>query len=264
MSVLALRNLSFSYGARQVFSDVNVAIQQGEMFCLVGPNGCGKSTLLHCLLGHLHPQSGEVLIEGKPLGAYKPRVLAEYLAYVPQNHSRAFPYRVVDVVAMGEMRKFGVFSLKQRNESAARAVLKELGIGHLAEAEYTRLSGGELQMVMLARVICQDSEILVLDEPVSHLDVKRTQRILQLLLYLTKERGKTIIMTTHDFNHPLQFEDAGAKVRMALMENGQISMAASPVALLSSGYLDALYGIKSQLLTIDGKIQRHYLATWSE
>lgn len=264
MSMVEVNNLSFSYGNKLIFSDIGFQVQEGEIFCLVGPNGCGKSTLLHCLLKHQKYQKGSIKIAGQLLETYPPKKLAAFMAYVPQNHTRSFPYRVVDVVAMGQMRKHTSFTSKHDDEKKALAILESLDIGNLAYEDYTTLSGGELQMVLMARVICQDSAILVLDEPVAHLDVKRTQRILQLLLTLSKQSGKTIIMTTHDFNHPLQFEDAGARVRMALMEHGTISMAASPKVLLSSDYLNTLYQIDSRLITIDGDPPRHYLATWSK
>lgn len=264
MSLLEVKGLSFSYGKQPVFSDVSFSIDEGQIFCLVGPNGCGKTTLEHCVLSHLKPQTGEIRIQGQPLSSYSPARLAAELAYVPQSHSRSFPYRTVDVVAMGQTRRQKPLQFGSWDLSAVVAVMEQLGISHLAETEYTALSGGELQMVLLARALVQESRLLVLDEPAAHLDVKRTQKILLLLAKLAREQGKTILMSTHDFNHPLLFEDEGADVKMALMEKGRLSRSGTPLALLSSGCLDDIYGIRSQVIEVKTDKTRHYLAAWSE
>ena len=263
MSYLEVKNLSFSYGDSDVFSDESFSVDEGQIFCLVGPNGCGKTTLQHCILGYLKPDQGEILIDGRPLESYSARKLAAEIAYVPQNHTRSFPYRVIDVVAMGQIRKKRQFSSDSYMLEAAHEILKKLEIDHLEEKEYTALSGGELQMVMVARALCQDSRVLILDEPSAHLDVKRTQNILLLLTKIAKEDKKIILMSTHDFNHPLLFEDEGADVRMALMHDGSFSGSGRPGEILSGGCLDELYGINSRIVEIDADKKRHYLATWN-
>lgn len=269
MSYLRVENLSFSYGEKRdknrkkVFENVSFSVETGQIFCLVGPNGCGKTTLQHCILGHLHKDSGEIYINEKPLSSYSSNALAAEIAFVPQNHVRSFPYKVIDVVAMGQIRKRHQFSSNEDINKAAREILEKLEISDLADKEYTALSGGELQMVLVARALCQDSKILILDEPAAHLDIKRTQNILMLLQKIAKEENKIIIMSTHDFNHPLLFEDEGANVRMALMENGALSKSGKPLELLSSGCLDNLYGLESQVVEIERDKTRHYLAAWS-
>ncbi|MBQ2697093.1 MAG: ABC transporter ATP-binding protein [Clostridia bacterium] len=264
MSLLTVQNLSFSYGTREIFSGVSFAVEQGQIFCLVGPNGCGKTTLQHCLLGHLRPQSGSVLIEGKPLTDHTPRDLAAQLAFVPQSHSRSFPYQTVDVVALGRTRRRKPLQPGGDEREQALAVMERLGIAHLAETEYTTLSGGELQMVLLARALAQESAMLVLDEPAAHLDVRRAQGILLLLAQIAKEQGRSILLSTHDFNHPLFFEDEGADVKMALMEGGRLGRAGRPLELLSSGCLKEVYGIESRVVTVKADKERHYLAAWAE
>lgn len=234
------------------------------MFCLAGPNGCGKSTLLHCLTGHFRCETGEVLIDGRPVRLYSPGKLAGRLAYVPQNHVRSFPYQVLDVVAMGQIRSPASLLSKREKEDLALSALTEVGIPHLAGEEYTTLSGGELQLVLLARALCQDSDILILDEPAAHLDVKHTHRILNLLLRFSREKGKSVIFSTHDFNHPLQFEDMGGNIKMALMDHGRLSAVSAPGALLSSDSLGQMYQVRSRIVEIEGKPKRHFVATWSE
>lgn len=262
MNLVEVQDLSFSYGKRQILDKVSFDVKPGEIFCLVGPNGCGKSTLLRCVLGHLRVQSGTVLVQGKPLAEYTPRALADQMAYVPQNHTRAFPFRTVDVVAMGQTRNGGLMSSSRMQEQRAMEVLEQLHLAHLAETEYTTLSGGELQMVLLARALCQGSRILVLDEPAAHLDLGRSQKLLSILRQITQTQGKSILLSTHDCNHPLQLEDDGATVRMALMEQGRLSSGSPPMELLQSDCLQTLYGMESRVVTVPESGGRHFLATW--
>lgn len=264
MNVVEVQELTFSYGRRQIFDRVSFQVKPGEIFCLVGPNGCGKSTLLRCVLGHLRAKSGTVLVQGKPLAEYTPRALADQLAYVPQNHTRAFPYRTVDVVAMGQTRNGGMLSSSKAEAHRAMEVLEQLHLAHLAETEYTTLSGGELQMVLLARALFQGSRVLVLDEPTAHLDLGRSQKLLSMLRQITQTQGKSILLSTHDCNHPLQLEDDGAAVRMALMEQGRLSPGSTPMELLQSDCLKTLYGMESRVVAVPESGGRHFLATWQE
>ena len=264
MSLLEVHNLSFAYGAVPVFSDVSFAVEEGQIFCLVGPNGCGKTTLEHCVLGHLKPKAGSVRILGRESRAYAPRELASLLAYVPQNHVRTFPYRTMDVVAMGETHSRDLLDLRAPDTTAALRCLDELGIGDLADRPYTTLSGGELQTVLLARALVQKSRILVLDEPTAHLDPRRCLSFLKTLGRLARKEGQTILLTTHDVNQPLLLSDEGAEVRMALMAQGRLSEAQTPLDMLSSDLLDRMYGLSSRLLTVVADRPRHYLAAWME
>lgn len=264
MSVLKVEKLSFSYGTKMIFSDIGFQVRQGEMFCLAGPNGCGKSTLLHCISGHLNYRSGDVLIDGQSIRLHPPGKLADKLAYVPQNHIRSFPYQVLDVVAMGQIRNPSSLISKKEKEELAFSALEDVGIAHLAEEEYTTLSGGELQLVLLARALCQDSDILILDEPAAHLDIKHTHRIMNLLFRFSREKGKSIVISTHDFNHPLQFEDMGADIKMALMDHGTLSAVCPPQALLSPDSLEQMYQVKSRIVRVGDEPKRHFIATWSE
>ena len=263
MSLLEVNDLAFSYGDKPVFEHVSFTVDPGQVFCLVGPNGCGKTTLEHCVLMHLKPQRGEIRVSGKSLSEYTERELAGEIAYVPQTHVRSFPYRTVDVIAMGRARRQRFMDSRADHEPYALAVMEQLGIDYLADKEYTTLSGGELQMVLLARALVQESKMLVLDEPVAHLDVRRSQDILLLLVKLAKTRGLAILLSTHDFNHPLMLQDEGVDVRMGLMEGGRMSEVGVPAEVLASGCLNEIYGIESQILEVPGTPARHFLATWS-
>ena len=264
MSLLEVKNLSFAYGNKPVFEDVSFSVERGQIFCLVGPNGCGKTTLEHCILTHLKHQHGEILVDGRDVATFSTRELAAQIAYVPQNHVRSFPYRTVDVVAMGRTRQQRFLESSAGSTELARETMEQLGIGHLAETEYTTLSGGELQMALIARALVQESTILVLDEPTAHLDVKRTQDVLQLLAKLARDNGKTVLLSTHEFNHPLMLQDEGVDVRMALMENKRLSEAGTPLDVLSSDSLQEIYGIQSRVVEVETDPVRHFLAVWND
>lgn len=264
MSFLEIRDLAFSYGHKPIFHDLNLRVEKGSVFCLVGPNGCGKTTLEHCLLGFLSPASGSILVDGQVLSSYRRRELAAKMAYVPQNHSRTFPYRTLDVVVMGALRRRGMLGGDSKaDEKLARQVMEELEIGHLAEVEYTTLSGGELQMVLVARALCQESNMIVLDEPTAHLDIKKSQIILQYISQFSLQQGKTILLSTHDFNQPFYFQDMGNQVQMALMNHGVLSRSAAPGDLLTAELLEETYQVKSRIFEMDADgRKRHYLAVW--
>jgi len=265
MSYVEIKNLSFRYQQKEVFSQLNLQVERGEIFCLVGPNGCGKTTLQSCVLNLAAPCEGEILVDGKALASYKEKDLAGKMAFVPQKHNPTFPYQVVDVVAMGSLRTRGLFGGHEgASRQRALEILKELGMEDLWNRPYTALSGGQMQMVMIARALCQDSEMMVLDEPTAHLDLGKSIDILEIIGEINKAKGTTIFMATHDFNQPLYFEDQGNPVRMALMHEGRISKIDTPAALLNSGAPELLYGVKSQVLQVEGKTSHHFLATWKE
>lgn len=264
MSWISIKDLSFSYGSRPIFEHLNLEVEKGQIFCLVGPNGCGKTTLQHCILNFLKPYSGSILLDGRQVRDYSAKELAAKMAFVPQNHTRSFPYRTVDVVAMGSLRMRGFFGGTGREDTErAMEMLRCMQIDHLAECEYTSLSGGELQMVLIARALCQDSEMILLDEPTAHLDIRKSQEILEYITEFSKNQGKTIFITTHDFNQPLFFQDAGSNVRMALMHEGKLGCVGEPLEVLVSEPLKETYGMESRILEVeaDGK-KMHYLATW--
>ena len=172
------------------------------IYCILGKSGTGKSTLLKCIVGE-HGGTGRVLLDGKDRAAYGQRELARKIAYIPQNHTPTFPFRVLDVVMMGRtahMRYFGPPGA--REEELAHEHLRFLGIDHLCEQPYTNISGGEQQLVLLAAALTQSPAFLILDEPTAHLDFGNAHRFLDLVLRLHAQ-GVGILMTTHFPDHAL-------------------------------------------------------------
>ena len=176
--ILELRGLSCGYGRRKVLSDVNLSVA-GENLCLLGPNGVGKTTLFRTILGAIEPMGGEVLVDGKSIVAQSRRQRARLMAYVPQAHTAPFPFHVIDVVLTGRTAHISLTSAPSRHdEEVARAALERMGIADLDDRPYTELSGGERQLVLIARALAQEPRVLIMDEPSSHLDFGNQARLL--------------------------------------------------------------------------------------
>ena len=200
---LTIEHLKAGYDTAVIIEDLSLEIPEGKITALIGANGCGKSTLLKTICRIQAPLGGRVLLDGKERGAYGQRELARKIAYIPQNHTPTFPFRVLDVVMMGRtahMRYFG--SPGEREAELALHHLHFLSIAHLAEQPYTNISGGERQLVLLAAALTQQPEFLILDEPTAHLDFGNAHRFLDLVLRLNRE-GLGILMTTHFPDHAL-------------------------------------------------------------
>jgi iron complex transport system ATP-binding protein len=241
---LAGHNLSIGYGNRVVGRALNVALAQGEVLALLGPNGGGKTTLLKTLLGILKPFAGEAQIDGRPLATFSVRERARRLAYVPQLHTPTFAFTVESVVLMGRTAHAGLFS---RPSAADRAVaaraLERFGITALAETPYTMISGGERQLVLLARALAQEPQFIVLDEPTASLDFGNQGKVMREMRALAGA-GHGVLFTTHDPNHALRVAD-----RAYLLRSGE-RLAEGPVAVvLTRERLEELYGAPVEKVT---------------
>jgi len=201
---LEVRNLSFRYHQNEgedIFSYISLSIEKGEVFCLIGPNGTGKSTLIKCIGGLLSPNSGRILIEGTDLVAMKPAEKARIIGYVPQSHTPSFPFPVREVVVMGRSPHLGPMSSpSDRDMEIAEESMAAVGVSHLADRPCTDISGGEYQLVLIARALTQEPRILLLDEPTSHLDLGNQMKILKTIRDLSR-KGLTILMATHFPDH---------------------------------------------------------------
>ena len=215
----------------------------------MGRNGCGKSTLLDCILG-IHPlKKGTIQISDKSVDAYKPAELAKKMAYLPQSHEHSFPYKVLQVVLMGRtayMSRFG--SPTQEDKVIVKNLLNKIGITHLSDRPYTQLSGGELQMVMLARSLAQEAPLILMDEPTAHLDYYNELLFLETIASLVKDGRQTIFMATHSPNQAFYLENRGIPVRVGLMCNGKLIETGPPAKTLTSANLGQVYNIEARIL----------------
>ena len=240
---LAADNISFSYGKKEVLNDVSLSFDRGEVVSLLGPNGCGKTTLLKVLLGILTPTRGKVLFEGMPLEDVGAKKLAQRVAYVPQVHRGAFPYSVMDVVLMGRMPYKTFFSSFTRHDrETATAMLEKLGISHLRDKPYTQISGGERQLVLIARALAQGADTFIMDEPITGLDYGNQIRLLEQIVHLSAE-GHTFIKSTHFPDHALWVSD-----RVVLMKEGTVAADGIAAEEITAESLRGLYNIPVRVM----------------
>ncbi|CAN1522536.1 FepC ABC-type cobalamin/Fe3+-siderophores transport systems, ATPase components [Rhabdaerophilaceae bacterium] len=241
--ILEAENLAFGYPGRPVGQGVTLGVRAGEVLALLGPNGGGKTTLLKTLLGLLKPQGGRVFLEGRPLTDFPAAERAQRIGYVPQAHAGAFAFSVRDVVLMGRTAHQGLFAgPSEADRAMAQAKLTELDIAHLAEQPYTMISGGERQLVLIARALAQEPRVIVLDEPTASLDFGNQGKVLRQIGDL-KSRGLAVLFTTHDPNHAMRHAD-----RVALLAGGTLLAEGPPVEMLTASRLADLYGAEIHTL----------------
>ena len=236
--VLAAYRLAFGYRGKAVGRDVDLEVRAGEVVCLLGPNGSGKTTLFKTMLGLLPPQGGEVRLGGRQIAALARAEVARSVAYVPQAQAAHFPFRVADMVVMGRTAHMGPFAAPSREDHAkAQAALDALGIGTLAESEYTRISGGQRQLVLVARALAQDAPAIVMDEPTASLDFGNQVVVLSEVRRLAA-RGLAVLLSTHDPDHAFSIGH-----RVALLDGGQLVAQGRPEEVLTPQRLRAVYGV---------------------
>ncbi len=263
MTLLSLKNVSFAYlKNKYIFKNICFDIQPGEIFCIMGPNGCGKSTLIDNIIGINKPLSGTITLGDQSIFDLKPKDFAQHIAYVPQSHTKTFPYTVLDVVIMGRTFTTSFFS-SPNNHQRSRAIesLYQVGLKGFENRLYTELSGGELQLVLIARALTQDAEIMVLDEPTAHLDFSHELMVMEIITWLVKEKNISVIMATHFLNQAYYLETAKVKTRVALMNQGEINLIGSPSEILTEKHLKDVFHIITTLGTTSnsGEIQKYII-----
>lgn len=240
---LDVESLSFSYGAAEVLRGVSFSLGRGEFMAVLGPNGVGKSTLFRCILGNLPDYSGSILVDGRDLRSLSRRERAAATAYIPQIHRPTFGYSVLDTVLMGVCRRVATFSQPKREHvDTAMEALRRVGAGHLAERDFSKISGGEQQLVLIARAIAQNSSVLVMDEPTSALDYGNRLRILQLIRSLADE-GYGVLLSTHNPQDALSWADTV----LALLD-GRTAALGAPAETLDAALVRGLYGVDVDFL----------------
>ncbi len=243
MSLLRVKNISFSYADRQILENVSFDIGRGELVSILGPNGCGKTTLLKLLLGLFQPLQGRVFLEDTDISSMSKKHLARKVAYVPQVHNASFGYPVLDVVMMGRMPHKSFFSLfSLDDEKIAINALEKVGIAHLKDKPYTQVSGGERQLTLIARALSQGARIFILDEPLNGLDYGNQIKLLVQLHELCRE-GYTFIKSTHFPDHALWVAD-----HVVLLKNGRIHADGRPEDVITRKNLYDLYEARVQVM----------------
>jgi iron complex transport system ATP-binding protein len=231
---------TFSYRKDEpLLQDVSFSAEAGEVLAILGPNGVGKTTLIKCLLGFLPWESGSTSIDGRDIRALRGRELWRRVAYVPQARKPAFSYRAEDMVLLGRSPYIGDFSMpgKRDREAAARA-MELAGITHLIGKSCGQLSGGELQLVLIARALAAEPEYLILDEPESGLDFRNQLVVLDLIAKLCRENGLTVILNTHYPDHALRVSD-----KALLLFGGGVYQFGRTEQILTEEHMRALFGV---------------------
>jgi len=240
MSVQAY-TINIRYGSRFALDVEHLEAGGGEILGLIGANGSGKTTLMKLLAGLLRAESGRILIDGRPLQEYSASARARHLTYVPQSHRPAFEFTVEQAVLMGRLPYRNAYGGFERSEDIAAAD-EAIGLMDLAQLRHepvTRLSGGELQRVMIARGLAQGTGNLLLDEPNSHLDIVHQQSVLATVRRLARERGLCVIASIHDLNLASIFSD-----RIIAMAGGRIIAAGRPAQVLTPPMLRETFGVE--------------------
>lgn len=241
---LTVENLSFAYGKGDpVLRDVSFTAGGGDFLSVLGANGAGKSTLFRCLLGGLEGYTGAISLDGRDVRTLSRRELAAHIAYIPQIHRPTFGYAVLDVTLMGLTRFLSPFrSPSKELEAQALAALERMGVAHLARRSFATLSGGEQQLVLIARALCQHSDILIMDEPTSSLDYGNQLRVLEQVRALSRQ-GYTVLLSTHDPQHALRFSR-----RVLALSGGVVAAEGDTSAVLTPALIRQLYGVSAVLL----------------
>ncbi|MGY4494212.1 ABC transporter ATP-binding protein [Pseudomonas sp. TE3610] len=244
--LLQAEGLGYHLNGRSLLEGISLSVQPGDCIALLGANGAGKSTLLKILLGLVKPASGQVRLNGQPLAALDRRSIARQLAYVPQNHVPSFPYSVRQIVTQGRLPITGLGRAPDADDLAAvDRALHELGIDHLALRTYTELSGGERQLVLIARALVQQARMILLDEPVTGLDFGHQLRLLERLQHLAAS-GLAILTTSHRPEQAL----AGAN-RAWVLHQRQLIADGPPHQVIDAGLMQRLYGVPVRQIDSD-------------
>jgi iron complex transport system ATP-binding protein len=233
---LAAHDLDIGYRGHVVGRGISLALGPGEVLCLLGPNGAGKTTLFRTLLGLLKPLGGRVVVDALALDRLKPIEIAKRMAYVPQAQVTEFSYRVLDVVLMGRTARLKAFATPgAADERVAREKLADLGIADLAEADFTRISGGQRQLALVARALAQEAPILVMDEPTASLDFGNQMMVLARIEALAAQ-GYGVVLSTHDPDHALIVAS-----RVAIIADGGLRAIGVPDEVVTAETLSAIY-----------------------
>lgn len=237
-TAIHVERLFRAYDDKSILKDISFQVASGEFFIIIGPNGSGKTTLLKTLAGIDSPQGGQVTVFDRAIKRYSRRDLAKTLSFVPQNMPMDFPFTVTQTVLMGRYPHLGVLGLEgQADIEVAQRAIDFTGIAHLAARKVDQLSGGERQRVFIARALCQEPRLLLLDEPTAALDLAHQVRVMDLMARLRQETGMTVVMVSHDVNLAAMYAD-----RLLLLKSGQIAALGTPGQVMTFETLESVYG----------------------
>lgn len=237
--MIAVNNLFFSYdGKNNILDDISFEVNKGDVLSVIGPNGAGKTTLFKCLLGQLAPSNGKITIEGEDISQISVRSLAKKIAYIPQLGTETFDYSVADTILMGTVASLPLLSVPGKEQySAVKAALDLVGIEKLSDRKMSQLSGGEKQLVYIARALAQRAKILVMDEPTSALDYGNQIKVMNTVKNLAKD-GYTILISMHNPKAAIKYSTK----TLAIM-NHKVKAFGTSNEVITEDFINELYGI---------------------
>lgn len=244
---IKVENLCFSYGSREVLHGLDFEIPDGCLVNVLGPNGVGKSTLFRCILGLNQNYSGHVLVNGKDIKKLSIRERAREVSYIPQSHAPVYDYEVLDVVLMAtgsDLKMLSNPGCAQRRR--AYEALERIGIERFAHRRYTQISGGEQQLVLIARALAQNAKTIVMDEPTSALDYGNTVRVLSCVRQLARE-GLSIVQSTHNPDHAFLYSD-----KTLVLRDGRVDAYGNPRDVITSELISGLYDVEVEVSSLYG------------
>ncbi len=248
--MLEIKDLSFRHkGVKEdLLKNISFNAQKGQITTILGPNGSGKTTLFKCIVGFWKPSKGDIIYEGSSIRNLSYSKRAKILSIVPQEHEPPFPYSVFEVVLMGRASHLGIFSTpSKRDYEIAEKCLEIVGIFHLKDKSYTKISGGERQLTLIARALAQQAPIMLLDEPTSHLDFRNQIVILMKIKEIAINNSLVILMTLHDPNMAGIFSD-----KLIVINSGLKIAEGKPHEIISEGLIKKIYGVEVIKIKFDG------------
>jgi iron complex transport system ATP-binding protein len=241
--ILDARDIYLNFRGKYILSNISFKVAAGEFFVIIGPNGAGKTSLVKILSGLQKAQQGSVTVKGKNISGYTRRSLSQIMAIVPQQMEVGFPFTVAETVIMGRTPHLGILGMESENDfHIAEEAMKFTEVSHLSDRKLFQLSGGELQRVIIARAICQQPEIILLDEPTTALDPAHQLKIMDLMEKFRREHGTTIVMVSHDLNLASMYGD-----QLLLIKEGRVVKTGDPRSVLNKQLLEESYGCRMQI-----------------
>lgn len=242
--MLEVQGLRYAYKKNQVLKGVSFRAEAGECICVLGRNGAGKTTLFRCLLGFIKGYEGDINIDGLNAKQLLPREAAKKIAYIPQTHAPAFNYSVLETVLMGTSALIDKYRIPRRAEyEIAYQSMEQMHIAHLADRGCAELSGGERQLVLIARALAQKSKILVMDEPTANLDYGNQFHVMQQARELS-ENGYLVILSTHNPEHALLYAD-----KALVLKDGGVAAYDDPELIVNPLMIKNIYGVSVEMQT---------------
>ncbi len=237
--LLKLENLAVNYGSKQVLKTIDLTVAQGEVYAILGSNGAGKTTLFRTVMGFVKTDGGKIVLDGKDISTLSKKQLSKLIAYVPQCHNCTFSYPVIDIVVMGCNPHIGAFSEpKAKHYKRAQEALKKLNILHLAERMFKKLSGGEKQLVLIARALVQRPKLIIMDEPTASLDYNNSITVLTQIINL-KDENLSLLITSHSASQAKVFAD-----KVLMIKDGRVYKDDEVSILENNDILHDLYCIE--------------------